>query len=411
MKNTFLVILSLLTVGAFAQTNLVPNPNFKQIEKKIKGKGEIKVATPWTSPTLAAADLYVPKTKVYDIGIPANSYGEEKPMISDGYAGIMAYSYKNKIPRSYLQVKLTEKLVEGQEYCVQFHVSLADLSKYACNHLGIALSNNEMTANNSDILQFDNPIESRKLVVYEKQFYWTPICGIYKAKGGEEFVTIGNFTAEEKLTLNKVKRPKGFTKPQTYDAYYYIDNVSVISLREAGNCDCDVTPGMENAETVKRDFNSDKDAQSKTVKIINTDGSEAGTKVEGSAVNSASTAVAVDDIDGMIIEFNPKSFSIVGAEKKLDKLVQYMKANADVKIMMTGYIDASESDEDKLDGKRVGSIYKYVVSKGIAKERIERELGGDMAIDEKQKTKNMRVEITIPTDDFGSSDEEESNEE
>ncbi len=410
MKNTFLVILSLATVGAFAQTNLVPNPNFKQVEKKIKEKGEIKVATPWTSPTLAQADLYVPKSKNYAINVPDNNYGEEKPMDGEGYAGIMAYSYKSKYPRTYLQTKLTQKMEAGKKYCVQFHVSLADLSKYATNHLGIAMSNEATTANNSDILQFDGHIASRKLVVYEQQFYWTPVCGVYKAKGGEEFITIGNFTPDENLTTTKIKRPRGFTKPQTYDAYYYIDNVSVILLDESDKCDCDVTPGMENAETVTRDFNSDETEKSSTVKIINTDGSEAGSKVEGGNAVAAVKTASVDDIDGMLIEFNPKSFSIVGSEKKLDKLVAYLKANPDVKIMVTGYIDASESEEDKLDGKRVGSVYKYVVSKGIPKERVGRELGGDMAIDEKQKTKNMRVEITIPTDDFEGSEEEGSDE-
>jgi OmpA-OmpF porin, OOP family len=393
MKNILLVILSIITTISFSQTNLVPNSDFKQVEKKIKGVGQINVATPWTSPTLGLADLYVTKTKIYEIGVPVNAYGEEAPMEGDGYAGIVAYSYKNKVPRSYLQVKLTEKLEEGKEYCVKYHVSLADLSKYACDHLGIALTNEAMTANNSDVLQFESFIESTRLKVYEKQFYWTPICGKYKAKGGEEFITIGNFTADEKLTLAKVKRPRGFTKPQTYDAYYYVDNVSVVAYDEGDKCDCDVIPGMENAETVTRDFNSDKSVNTKTLKIINTDGSTVG-KADGKTAVVAATASA-DDVDGMILEFNPKSYSIVGMEKKLDKVVNYLKANADVKIIMTGYIDESESGEDKLDGKRVSSVYKYIVSKGVVKERIQRELGGDMAIDEKQKTKNMRVEIAI----------------
>lgn len=407
MKNSLLIIVSLITTASIAQTNLVPNPNFKQIEKKIKDKGEIKVATPWTSPTLAQADLYVPKSKNLAINIPDNSYGEEKPMEGEGYAGILAYSYKSKYPRTYLQTKLTQKMEAGKKYCVQFHVSLADLSKYATNHLAIAMSNDETVANNSEILQFESVIESKRLTVYEQQFYWTPVCGVYTAKGGEGFITIGNFTADEKLVTTKIKRPRGFTKPQTYDAYYYIDNVSVIELDKADKCDCDVIPGMENAETVTRDFNSDKTEKSSTVKIINTDGTEAGTKVDGGKTAVVGKTATADDIDGMLIEFNPKSFSIVGTEKKLDKIVGYMKANPDAKIMMTGFIDASEIGEDKLDGKRVSSVYKYVVSKGIAKERIKRELGGDMAIDEKQKTKNMRVEITFASedsDDGGSGD-------
>ncbi len=394
MKNTFLLALSLIVATGFSQTNLVPNPTFEKVEKKIKDKGEIKVATPWTSPTLAQADLYVPKTKNFFISIPENAYGEEKPMEGSGYAGIIGYSYKNKVPRSYLQVQLTEQLEEGKEYCVKYHVSLADLSKYSCDHLGVVITAKAMTANNSDILQFDSYIESRKLTIYETQFYWTPICGVYKAKGGEEYLTIGNFTEDSKLQIKKVKRPRGFTKPQTYDAYYYIDNVSVVLRDDVKSCDCDATPGMENAETVKKDFSSDKSVNTKTVKIINTDGTvkSSDPKENVSAVKNDAAPMSVD---GMVIGFQPNLFSIELTTGKLDKVVTYMKENDKSKITVTGYIDVSEKTVEKLDGRRVGAVYKYLVSKGIAKERIGRELGGDFAIDPKQKTKNMRVEISL----------------
>ena len=396
MKKIFLITLSIISVVGFSQTNLVPNSTFEKVGKKIKGKGEIKVAEPWTSPTLAQADLYVPKSKNFNITVPENAYGEEKPMKGSGYAGIVAYSYKNKVPRSYLQVQLTEKLEEGKEYCVTYHVSLADLSKYACNHLGVAITDKAMTANNSDVLKFDSKIESRKLVVYEKQFYWVPICGVYTAKGGEEYLTIGNFTDDTQLKTMKIKRPRGFTKPQTYDAYYYIDNVSVIPAEESKKCDCDVTPGMENAETVKKDFSSDKNINTKTMKIINTDGTSTTSGVDSSATSSSGSAEGDGKVDGMMIGFAPKLFSIDASIAKLDRIVSYMKENEDALLTITGYIDESESDVEKLAGKRVGAVYKYLVSKGLSKERVEREIGGsDSPIDKKNIRKNMRVEVSV----------------
>ncbi|MCB0401233.1 MAG: hypothetical protein KDD41_04060 [Flavobacteriales bacterium] len=392
MRQTLFILLSFMITAVYAQTNLVENPTFKQTEKKaVKETKQIAYAAPWTSPTLESADLYVTKTKSGMVGVPENQYGEEKPMVGDSYAGIVAYSYKSKIPRTYLQGKLTEKLEAGKEYCVTFHVSLADLSKYAVNHLGIALTDKELKENNSDVLQFDNAIESKRLTVYEQQFYWVPVCGKYKAKGGEEYVVIGNFTPEEKLTLNKIKRPRGFTKPQTYDAYYYIDNVSVVPSEEVDKCDCDVIPGMENAQTVERDFTSDKDVNTKTLKIINTDGTEAGMDGQDGGTKAA---FSDKNIDGMTISFNPKSFDLSADEvKKLDMVVAYMKENIDEKVVATGFIDPSESDVDKLDGKRVSSVYKYILSKGIEKERVEREMGGKEGADAKDKLKNMRVLI------------------
>lgn len=394
MKKILLPTLILFSTLLVGQTNLVENPHFKQTEKgKIKEAGMIEMAAPWSSPTLVKSDLYVPEAKTFFANIPDNEYGEEKPMEEGGYAGILAFSYKNKVPRSYLQGKLTQKLEAGKEYCVKFHVSLADLSKYACNYLGIALSDKKMVANNSEVLSFDNAIVSKRLTVYEQQYYWIPVCGVYKAKGGEEYLTIGNFTPDEKLTTKKIKRPRGFTKPQKYDSYYYIDNVSVVLKDKSNKCNCDAIPGMENAETVERDFGSDNDVKAKTVKIINTDGTEAGTKVKEKAVVASS-----ETIDGMLLNFDPKSSSMpAGAVAKLKKVIAYMKANKKAKINIIGYIDASEALVDKLDGKRVATVYKYLVSQGVPKDRIKRELGGDMAIDEKQKIKNMRVEITLIT--------------
>ncbi|MGB0882739.1 MAG: OmpA family protein [Vicingaceae bacterium] len=387
MKNTLLLAFSFVATFGFAQNNLVPNGTFEKIEKKVKLKGEIKGATPWLSPTLAKADLYIPKTKNFYISIPDNDYGEEKPMEGTGYAGIVAYSYKNKEPRTYLQVKLKEKMKAGQEYCVKYHVSLADLSKYATNHLAAALTEKAMEANNSEILKFDNFIESKRLTVYEQQYYWTPICGIYKAKGGEEYLTIGNFTDDVKLKTLKVKRPRGFNKPQKYTAYYYVDNVSVMSAEEAKKCNCDVVEGMENAEVVKSGFGSDDVSKATTVKIVNSDGS---TVAAGD--NSAATGTE-GKVDGMKIMFESGKFSVAESSGKLDKVAAYLKENIDEKIVISGYIDQSESSVDKLAGKRVGAIYKYLLSKGIKKDRLGRKIAGVSS--NKDKAKNMKVEIKV----------------
>jgi len=390
MIKDILVFTMILVSGvSFSQTNLVPNSTFEKISKKIKTVGEISVAEPWSSPTLAPADLYVEKTKNSSISIPDNAHGAEKPMKGSGYAGIFAYSYKNKIARSYLQVKLTEKLKAGKEYCVRYHVSLSDLSKYATNHLGVAITKEAVSANNSDILKVESSIESRKLTVYEKQFYWTPICGVFKAEGGEEFLTIGNFTEDDKLETKKVKRPKGFSSPQVNDAYYYIDNVSVIDVASSKKkCDCDVTPGMENVETVRSDFSSDMSVNTTTVKIINSDGSTGGV--------SSSDAVLEEKVDGMKIMFDEGKSSVDASLSKLDKVVAYLKENIDERIKISGYIDESEKTVEKLAGKRVGAVYKYLVSKGVSKTRIERNIGGsDSPVDKKDVKKNMRLEIDV----------------
>ncbi|MGE0562197.1 MAG: OmpA family protein [Flavobacteriales bacterium] len=383
MKN--LVVILFLSISAIlvAQTNLVPNHDFNKIGKKIKEKGQINMAEPWISPTLTQADLYIKNTKSAEIAVDGNLYGAEDPMEGDNFAGILAYSPKGKAPRSYLQVKLNEPLRQDEEYCVTFHVSLADLSKYACNYLGAYLSSDAVSANNNDVFQYDAQIISRRLKVYEQQYFWTAVCSKFKAKGGEEFLTIGNFTPEEKLTIIKVKRPQGFNSPQTNDAYYYIDNVIVTPLSGDEKCDCDFIPGVDDMETVNKTFKSDLNGQSNQPKIINSDGDVTVTN----AKNNVSSV-------NYTVFFESKQVNIsASATKKMDDLITYLKANPKDSVSIDGYIDESEKDEDKLDGKRVGVVYKYLVSKGIVKERIIKSMQG--IAEDKDKTKNMKVEIII----------------
>lgn len=381
MKNLLVIALLLFSTIIIAQTNLVPNHDFSKVGKKLKEKGQINMAEPWISPTLTQADLYIKKTKNSEINIAGNPYGAEDPMVGDNFAGILAYSPKGKVPRSYLQVQLTEPLQEDIEYCVTFHVSLADLSKFSCNYLGAYLSNDAVAANNNDILQFEPQIVSRRLTVYEQQYSWIPVCAKYKAKGGEEFLTIGNFTLEPNLKISKVKRPQGYNSPQTNDAYYFIDNIIVVLASEVERCDCDFIPGIDDMETTNKTFKSDLTGQSTKVKIIDSDGGVSVTK----------TVAPIDNLN-LFFEFKK---DVISAEvlKKLDNLITYLLANPKVEVLLDGFIDDSEKTEDKLDGKRVGAVYKYIVSKGIAKERIVKTMQG--VAKDQDKTKNMKVEVMI----------------
>lgn len=385
MKNLLAVFLFLFSTIIIAQTNLVPNYDFSKVGKKLKEKGQINMAEPWISPTLTQADLYIKKTKNPEINIAGNLYGAEDPMVGDNFAGILAYSPKGKVPRSYLQVKLNEPLQEDIEYCVTFHVSLADLSKFSCNHLGAYLSNDAVAANNNDILQFEPQIVSRRLKVYDQQYSWTPVCAKYKAKGGEEYLTIGNFTLEPNLKIGKVKRPQGYNSPQTNDAYYFIDNIIVVLASEVEKCDCDFIPGVDDMETTNKTFKSDLTGQSTKVKIIDSDGN----------ISSNTNSTKGNELtDNYTVFFDEKKSDITtDAVKKLDELIVYLKANTNESVTIIGFIDAAEKDEDKLDGIRVGAVSKYLISKGVVKERIIKTTQGVST--DKDKIKNMKVEIKI----------------
>ena len=102
----------MIAIHSIAQENLVPNPSFEQVEKKIKEAGEIELAYPWTSATLKKVDLYSADAKNKDFGVPENAYGEEKAQDGSNYVGLNIYGYRGRAPKGYLQTELTKELVE-----------------------------------------------------------------------------------------------------------------------------------------------------------------------------------------------------------------------------------------------------------------------------------------------------------
>ena len=57
-------------------------------------------------------------------------------------------------------------------------------------------------------------------------YNWDEVCAEYTAKGGEKFITIGNFTSDGDTKFEKNRKSKEY-RDQKIQAYYYIDDISV----------------------------------------------------------------------------------------------------------------------------------------------------------------------------------------
>jgi len=241
MKTKLLTLGGILASSLLlAQGNLVQNGSFESVSKKIKEAGGITYAYPWTSATDNKADLFSTRSKGEDWGTPKNKYGDADPKDGSSYAGVVIYSYKDAEPRTYLQTKLTETLEEEKVYCVKMGVMLGMLSKYASNNIGIYVSDKPVDAEALEANAITPQIMHSQNKVFDEQFEWTDICQTYIAKGGEKYITIGNFGATAETVAEKVKKPKGITGTQARTAYYYIDDVSVMNMAGVESCDCEV---------------------------------------------------------------------------------------------------------------------------------------------------------------------------
>ncbi len=373
MKKTTTFLLSLILLTCVqAQNNIVPNPSFEETSGRIKDGGSIELAEPWKSATMIPVDLYSAGAKSDEFSVPENAYGEEEPKTGSNYVGISFFGYGSRIPRSYLSVELTQSLEEGKEYCMKFHVSMSDMSKFAVNNLGMHVSKEEISDQTDGILKLTPHIKSLKNDPFSKQFLWTAICGVYKAEGGEKFITIGNFDTDENTTQEKVRLSREFSgKRQQNNGYYFVDDVSVIELNEKtrDDCLCDKIAGGK-MEVEFKSFGTDKSKRDEAKKtyIVNSDGTRA---TEESVKKETPVAEKGFAIETAVVMFDDKSPKLSPeALTVLKEVVNYMKENEAQKLTIVGHIDESETGVQLLAKQRAFYVRKKLKEMGINDTRL-----------------------------------------
>ena len=253
-----LLILLSLTQLALAQ-NLVKNPSFelyKQCpktltQKKLKLKKQVKNVQGLPNYFNSCSNIFS-GTK--------NPYGYQVPQDGDGFLGLILTSdYKNSGEcrvREYVQLKLTEPLVAGYKYDFSMFVSLANNSGYATDQIGVVFTKEDQYKKgikkyigHPDI---NNPLNN----FMNDTVNWNQISGMYGAKGGEEYILIGNFQKcnqssriainpnDSSAKLDNLKRKYREELKKSFDhlddgfgnlyteklAYYFLDNISVTAI-------------------------------------------------------------------------------------------------------------------------------------------------------------------------------------
>ena len=236
-----IVALVAVTLSPQAQTfNLVPNSGFEDTNiKKLRSYGQMEeVSKDWFSATEVPADIYGDGAKGDKIAIPTNDYGTQEPAAGLCYAGFRAYSKDPRMQRSYLEVQLPQMLDRDVMYCVSFDISLADLSRYAVNDIGVVVSDRKIEQPNLGDMILQPDVKQKTNKVFEYTEGWEKFCGTFVGTGQEEYIVIGCFGSRSDMTIEKVKRPLGLTGPQLSHAYYFIDNVEIIEIQAKSQCVC-----------------------------------------------------------------------------------------------------------------------------------------------------------------------------
>jgi outer membrane protein OmpA-like peptidoglycan-associated protein len=349
MKKAILLFSFILAnfVVICQSTNMVENGSFEIIKGKVKGLGNIEAADEWKSVTQAKADLFVKESKLPILLTSGNTYGKEDPKEGDNYAGLVAYSPKDKIPRNYITSPLTQPMLKGKKYCVSMYISLAEGSKFATNQLGINFSKKKLSIEDKKTIVDKTSILHAQQKVVNATYGWEKICGTYIAEGGEEFITIGNFTATDKTKNEKAIKLKDYKGVLTDVAYYFVDDITVTMVDQKSSCDCG--SNEERKDTYYHKIVLLEDKMTPTQRI------------------EAHTA---------FFQFGKYELQETN-RSTIDAVIKEMKANPNFIVELFGHLDVNEAELAvkkplfaDLANRRIREVMKYMIENGIDEKRL-----------------------------------------
>lgn len=214
--------------------NLVQNPSFEEfIQCPVTGLFDDYVKD-WVKILPLNTVKYFNACAPYPNSVPLQDGGYQVPRTGGAYAVIRVYFYDGSYTimgledvRSYIENKLIIPLQKDSIYCISYYVSLMDSGSFGTNgpdgaiqNVDAYLSDTLVGWNNGEgkrISGINPQIKSRQLL--EDTENWMLVSDLYKAKGGEQYLIIGNFLHSNNTT-------KVYYKPDM-QVGYYIDDVSV----------------------------------------------------------------------------------------------------------------------------------------------------------------------------------------
>ncbi len=416
--------------------NLVKNHSFENAWSCPEDYNGYAVKFPfpdWINPNNGTPDL-MHSCSVMRAGVPENFAGYMYPYDGGAYAGIILREkfddslkvYKG-VSREYLQTKLTEPLKKNTLYCVKFYYVNAKKSMYSVDALGITLTVDQIKSKNADRILQRPQITNRPGHIMDNTDEWTEFCGYYRARGGEHYLTIGNFW--DNSTTQYINKHNEYSDSAFFYAYYLIDNVSVFEIESEFECGClndlawssdwksetfDPATGYNTRKINNTDNNSNlannsssgnENDENNSSSHLNANPNE----TDATGLKTQITKAAFDNaeigdrfrLNQIYFEFNSSELLTV-SYIQLDSLYNILEQKPSVRIEIRGHTDniGSESYNKKLSVDRAASVYNYLIEKGIPKTRMKyRGFGPNVPVadnnTEEGRELNRRVEIFI----------------
>jgi outer membrane protein OmpA-like peptidoglycan-associated protein len=267
--------------------------------------------------------------------------------------------------KEFLEVKLAEGLRHGQSYQFECYIKLAFWSNAQLKSFGVYFSKGGMKAVSYPERDFIVDTIAKKGAL-DGRFCWFRIRGVYKAGGGEKFITIGNFSPNVRKDMAKIN----LFKPGFKEAYYFVDDVSLKWIKP------------------KED----------DVKIVYVDSA----KYEKDSVLQVKTDAHVGEKITLKVSFElGRAFLTSESYPELNKVAQYLFRHPNFVIQINGHSDntGSKRKNQKLSEERARAVFEYLINKGVQNKMYYKGFGDTVPIadnaTEEGQAKNRRVEFEI----------------
>jgi OmpA-OmpF porin, OOP family len=377
-RPLFTLIAIQLTLSLTAQ-NLVPNPSFE--EYKITD-GE-KVIACWTGCLKNdTPDFFDHSEKKAAEMSKMQIKSTLTPLHGNSFAGIFCYrndpiaNYEDV--REFLQVSLIKPLIEDSIYEVSLSIALEPESNIALKQLHIVFSENRIR-----LRREKNAFELSPDIVIEDDFIvnhdWKTFHLKYKAKGGENYLLIGNLLNDaksRKTFIRSVVDPalsKWKMNKEERVAYYYFDEIVVI-LPQDEISDYDNVPAAQEDQT------------------------ETELVIDIQNIRPDSLILLKN------VYFETDRYEILDASyPELNRLLKFMKENLAVRIFIEGHTDNTGTNQynQELSEQRARSVAEFLFSNDIGPERIsmagygaDRPVGDNSTVKGREMNRRVGFRIT-----------------
>jgi len=319
--------------------NIVTNPSFENHHKINKTIRSVGNKIPGWDEAIASPDFFLDRTS----------------FSGSACFGFRTYSYSNDI--EYVLNHLKKPLIKDSLYCFSMKLCLSPASRFAGSEMGVFFGKQKDEVNVNRTMVTPQVVFESEWLLYKSR--WMTLQCVYRASGGEKYLTLGTFKEVKNLKRKEVIG-------NTVETYYYLDDVSLVPIRNMGSCPC--TPAAHRKDTIN-----------------------IAPLVQGK----------VFILHGVQFELD-KDVLLANSKDTLQNLFSILLEHPDLRIEIVGYTSDEGSLDHNLDlsQRRAFSVREYLVNQGIEISRMEyRGMGPANPIEsnetEEGRSVNRRVEIKV----------------